>query len=116
MPAKLALIFLSILQFTTNQLLQTNFESFLPIVYEKVLSTLFFIVISTCISLSYSSFDDQLEKLKILLMRSGYPVKILDHCFQMFLDKIFNLPGTILTVPKLSLSLILPFTGDHGLH
>ena len=116
MPAKLALIFLSILQFTTNQLLQTNFESFLPIVYEKVLSTLFFIVISTCISLSYSSFDDELEKLKILLMRYGYPSKFLDYCFQMFLDKIFNLPGTILTAPKLSLSLILPFTGDHGLH
>ena len=40
---------------------------------------------------------------------------LLDHCFCTFLSKVFDLYIKQLTAPKLQISLVLAFTGNHGL-
>ena len=66
------------------------------------------------LSSSYNIFHTELEKLKTLLKQNGYPRRFLDHCFQIFLNKISHPPVKPLTVPRLLLSLVLPFTRNHG--
>ena len=44
-----------------------------------------------------------------------YPERFLDHCFCTFLSKVFDSAIKQLTAPKLQFSLVLPFTGNHGL-
>ena len=45
---------------------------------------------------------------------NGYPDRFFDHCFKTSLNKTFHPPVKTLTAPKLSLSLVLPYTGIHG--
>ena len=49
------------------------------------------------------------------LLQNGYPEQFLDHCFRTFLSKVFDSPIKQLTAPKLQISLVLPFTDNHGL-
>ena len=45
-----------------------------------------------------------------------YPERFLDHCFRTFLSKVFHcLLIKQHAAPKLQFSLVLPFTGNHGL-
>ena len=92
----------------------TNFESFIPLVFKKgLIYTLMFRYFK--LSSSYDIFHAELEKLKTLLKQNGYPRRFLDHCFRIFLNKISHPPVKPLTAPRLLLSLVLPFTGNHGL-
>ena len=96
----------------TFTVLFTNFESFLPITYKKGL--IYSLVFRYFNLSSYILFHEELEKLRKFLKLNGYPDQILGHCFKSFLNKIFHPPVKTRTAPKLSLSLVLPYTGIHG--
>ena len=91
----------------------TNFESFLPIVYKNgLIYTLLFRHFKLCSS--YTIFLHELTKFKTCLLENGYLERFLDHCFRKFIDKILNPSLKVLTAPKLEISIVLPFTGNHG--
>ena len=79
----------------------TNFENFLPIIYKIHTTLLLFPHKFIIFNFLWWTWEA-----KNLLKQKGYLAKFLEHCFPMFLDKIFNPLIKILTAPKLSLSLI----------
>ena len=59
---------------------------------------------------SYIIFQEKLSKFKNCLLQNGYPEQFIDHCFRIFLNKIFDLPLKSLTAPKLQISVVSPIT------
>ena len=64
---------------------------------------------------SYSLFHEGLAKLKSLLLQNGYLQRFIGNCICSFLNKVSYTPIKPLTAPKLQLSIVLSFTGCHGL-
>ena len=54
-------------------------------------------------------------KLKDLLLRNGYPVRLIDSLIKQFLDKRWSSSPSVPIVEKLHIYLCIPFTGKHGL-
>ena len=77
----------------TSTGLFTNFNSFFSITYKKGL-LLFLISRYFNICSSYQSFHCELQNLKQVFSRNGYPISLIDDCISTFLDKIFS-PKTI---------------------
>ena len=71
---------------TTFAGLLTSFHSFISFSYKKQLN---FSLLNRCFNIcsSYLKFLDELEKLKKIFMRNGYPDYLLDSCIASFLDK-----------------------------
>ena len=92
----------------------TNFESFLPVIYKRgLIYTVLFRYLNICSS--YSIFQEELAKLKSLLLQNGYPQRFIDNFICLFLNKVSDTPIKPLTAPKLRLSIALPLTGSHSL-
>ena len=51
-------------------------------------------------------------KLKEILLKNGYPRKIIDACVFKFLNKAFEPKPVTLTFPKKQLFIVLPFMGN----
>ena len=54
----------------------------------------------------------EVAKLKEILLKNGYPRKIIDACVFKFLNKFFEPKPATLTVPKKQLFFVLPFMGN----
>ena len=59
-----------------------------------------------------SKFHFEVAKLKEILLKNGYPSKIIDACVFKFLNKVFESKPVTLTVPKKQLFIVLPFMGN----
>ena len=59
-----------------------------------------------------SKFHLEVAKLKEILLKNGYPRKIIDACVFKFLNKFFEPKPVTLTVPKKQLFIVLPFMGN----
>ena len=59
-----------------------------------------------------SKFYLEVAKLKEILLKNGYPRKIIDVCVFKFLNKFFEPNPVTLTDPKKQLFIVLPFMGN----
>ena len=59
-----------------------------------------------------SEYHLEVAKLKEILLKNGYPRKIIDACVFKFLNKVFEPKPVTLTVPKKQLFIVLPFMGN----
>ena len=54
---------------------------------------------------------DEVEKVKIIFCKNGYPTSFIDSCIFKFFNKINKTKVPVHTVPKMEVSMILPFMG-----
>ena len=89
----------------------THFRSFMPDTYKRgLVSTLLYR--SYMINSSYISLHEEIQKLKIIFSKNGYPAKFVDRCISVFFNKLFEKKEIIHAVPKLDLMVVLPFLGS----
>ena len=88
----------------------SNFNSFMPDTYKRgLVSTLLYR--AYMISSSFGSLHEEIEKLKKIFSKNGYPSKFVDRCIYSFFNKLYEKKKLIHTVPKLDLMIVLPFLG-----
>lgn len=88
----------------------TNYAAFMPETYKKgLISTLLFRAYT--INSSLTGLHDEIEKLKSIFHKNGYPPAFIDRCVLRFFDKIHIKKVPVHTVPKMEVSIILPFLG-----
>lgn len=63
------------------------------------------------ISSSFQSLHKEIENLKKIFSKNGYPSKFVDKCILKFFNKLYEKKDPIHTVPKKELMIILPFLG-----
>ena len=91
----------------------THFESFMPDTYQRgLISTLLFRAHAICSS--YKSLHEEVENLKKIFAKNGYPSRFVDRCIFKFFNKIFETRVTITTVPKKEFLLVLPYLGTNS--
>ena len=89
----------------------THFRSFMPDTYKRgLVSTLLYR--AYMIDSSWTSLHKEIEKLKGIFSKNGYPTKFVDRCISVFLNKLFEKKVVVHTVPKLDLMIVLPFLGS----
>ena len=89
----------------------TNYESFMPDTYKRgLISTLLFRAFS--ITSSYGSLHEEVENLKKIFSKNGYPSKFVDRCIFNFFNKIYEKRNPVHTVPKKEFMMVLPFLGS----
>ena len=89
----------------------TNFRSFLPEVYKKgLLDTL--LHRAYMINSSYSGLHTEIENLKKIFGKNGYPASFIDKCIFRFFNKMYQERETIYTVPKKDVEIVLPYLGS----
>ena len=89
----------------------TNFKSFMPETYKRrLVSTLLYR--AYMISSTFQSLHVEIEKLKKTFSKNGYPSKFVDKCIFKFFNKLYEKKELVHTVPKLELTMILPFLGN----
>ena len=92
----------------------TNYSAFMPEVYKKgLIATLLYR--AYMINSSLITLHAEVEKLKDIFRKNGYPIAFIDRCIYRFFNKIHEKKVTVHTVPKLEVSLILPFMGTVSL-
>ena len=88
----------------------TNYTAFMPEVYKKgLISTLLYR--AYMINSSLIGMHDEVEKLKTIFRKNGYPISFIDNCIFKFFNKINETKVPVHTVPKLEVSMFLPFLG-----
>ena len=60
---------------------------------------------------SFQSFHDEIERLKDIFSRNGYPCRLVDKCVLKFFNKLYQKKDPVHTVPKKELTMIMPFLG-----
>ena len=91
----------------------THFESFMPDTYQRgLISTLLYRAHAICSS--YKSLHEEVENLKKIFAKNGYPSRFVDRCIYNFFDKIFGTRVTITTVPKKEFLLVLSHLGKNS--
>ena len=89
----------------------SNFKSFMPERYKQgLVSTLLYRAYT--ISSSYQSIHKEIENLKKIFSKNGYPSKFVDKCIFKFFDKLYQKKVILPTVPKMELTMILPYLGS----
>ena len=88
----------------------TNFRSFMPETYKKgLVSTLLYRAFMICSS--FQSLHKEIENLKKIFSKNGYPSKLVDRCIFNFFNKQYEEKIAVDTVPKKEVVMILPFLG-----
>ena len=88
----------------------THFESFIDHSYKKLLIvTLLFQSFSICSD--FQKFHTEVEKLRDIFKRKGYPSGLIEQCIRMFFHKLYVPKKVHLTIPNKELVIILPFLG-----
>jgi len=88
----------------------THFRSFMPDTYKRgLVSTLLYR--AYMISSSFLTLHKEIENLKNIFSKNGYPSKFVDKCISKFLNKLHERKATVHTVPKMDLMIVLPFLG-----
>ena len=62
-----------------------------------------------------SKFHLELERLKDIFRKNGYPASFIDKCIKTFLDKLYTPKRSVATVSKKELLLLLPYLGKLSL-
>ena len=89
----------------------TNYRAFMPDVYKKgLISTLLYR--AYMINLPLIPVHEEVEKLKGIFRKNGYPSSFIDRCIYLFFNKIYEEKVVVHTVPKMEVSIILPFLGS----
>ena len=89
----------------------THFKSFILDTYQKgLISTLLYRAYE--ISSSYTSLHEEVENLKKIFAKNGYPSKFVDRCVFNFFNKVFEKRSPLTTVPKKEFLVVLPFLGS----
>ena len=92
----------------------TNFESFMPVTYQRgLISTLLYRAYA--ISSSYGSLHEEVKNLKKIFAKNGYPSRFVDRCIFNFFNKVYEKRTPVTTVPKKEFMLVLPFLGTTSL-
>ena len=88
----------------------SNFSSFMPDTYKRgLVSTLLYR--AYMISSSFHSLHTEIENLKKIFSKNGYPLKFVDKCIKAFFDKLYAKKVPVHTFPKKDLVMLLPFLG-----
>ena len=88
----------------------SNFRSFMPDTYKRgLVSTLLYR--AYMISSSFQSLHKEIENLKKVFSKNGYPSNFVDKCILKFFNKLYGKKDPVHTVPKKDLVMILPFLG-----
>ena len=92
----------------------THFDSFLPS-SNKIgsLHTLLYRCFQICSD--WTKFHLELVKLIDVFKNNGYPENFINNCFKVFLDKKYRIQEQVITVPKKTLFLVLPYLGPLSL-
>ena len=92
----------------------THFERFLPTIYKFCM---IYILVYRCFKIcsDWTKFHEELNFLKQILLKKGYPQSFIDNCFKTFLDNLFIKIPEISTVEKKTLILSLPYVGNISL-
>ncbi|XP_057302827.1 uncharacterized protein LOC130636990 [Hydractinia symbiolongicarpus] len=92
----------------------TNYNSFLPEEYKTgLIMTLIFRIFK--IVSDFSRFHLEMQDLRNILLRNGYPSSLIDQCIKSFLDRMFQDKKVFSTVPKSEVLIILPYLGNISL-
>lgn len=82
----------------------------MPETYKRgLVSTLLYRGFMICSS--FQSLHKEIEKLKMIFSKNGYPSKLVDKCIFKSFNKQFEERRVVHTVPKKELLLVLPFLG-----
>ena len=88
----------------------THFDSFVPLSFKfGMISTIIFRCFNLCSS--FSLFHQELNKVKDIFRKNGYPISFIDNCIRTFLNKLHNPKKVVTTVEKKSLLIVLPYLG-----
>ena len=88
----------------------TNFLSFISKSYKhSLIDTLLYRGFSLCSNVE--KFHQDISSLKSAFKSNGYTKNFINSCIKKFLDKLFVKNKVSLTVPKLHLVCVLPYTG-----
>ena len=89
----------------------SNFRSFMPETYKRgLVSTLLYR--AYMISSSFQSLHKEVENLKKIFSKNAYPTKFVDKCVLKFFNKLYEKKVPVPTVPKMELTMILPYLGN----
>ena len=93
---------------------QDSFNSFLPSSNKiGLLHTLLYRCFRICSD--WTKFHLELVKLTDVFKNNGYPENFINNCFKVFLDKKYRAREKMITVPKKTLFLVLPYLGPLSL-
>ena len=84
---------------------------FKPVVYRSYVNDTFLLFHLTKLGSSMEKFHLDISCLKSVFKSNGYPKNFIDWWIKIFLDKLFAKNKVKLTVPKLQLVCVLPYTG-----
>ena len=88
----------------------THFDSFLPSSYKiGLLHTLLYRCFRICSD--WTKFHLELVKLIDVFKNNGYLENFINNCFKVFLDNKYRVQEKVITVPKKTLVLVLPYLG-----
>ena len=89
----------------------TNYNAFMPEIYKTgLISTLLYR--AYMINSSFLTLHDEVEKLKKIFRKNGYPMSFIDKCVFAFFNKIYLKKDPVHTVPKKEFVMVLPFLGS----
>ena len=88
-----------------------HFESFFPTIYKfGMIYTLVYCYFKICSD--WTKFHEELNFLKQIFLKNGYPQSFIDNCFKTFLDKLFIKSPERSKVEKKTLILSLSYLGN----
>ena len=91
-----------------------HFDSFLPSSNKiGLLHTLLYRCFRICSD--WTKFHLELVKLTDVFKNNGYPENFINNCFKVFLDNKYRIQEKVITVPKKTLFLVLPYLGPLSL-
>ena len=100
----------SVFRKSTFTNLSINFFSFCPLIYKiNALKTLIHRSYKICSD--YDSLHSELQFLKELFLKNGFPLSLIYSITKKFLDQVFVKPKVIHTVPKKLIYISLPYFG-----
>ena len=67
------------------------------------------------ISFNWEIFHRELQKLKLIFQRNGFPLPLINKCINIFVSKQTMGTEVVCSVPKKEFLIILPFLGVHSL-
>ena len=93
----------------------SNFTSFLPCQYKfGLVYSLLFRCFTICSD--FSKFHWEVNSLKNILTKNGYPCSFIDLCIKNFLNKFYKPKSACITAPKKEIIIVLPFLSSLSLH
>ena len=89
----------------------THFDRFLPELYKVgMIYTLVYRCFKICSD--WTKFHEELNFLKHVFLKNGYPLSFIDKCFKMVINKLVIKRPQVTTGEKKTLILSLPYLGD----